>query len=153
MLNRCEFIGHIGSKPEVKTLESGVKVATFSIAVTKRGYTLQNGTTIPEKTTWVRIIAWRGLGDIIERFTDKGSHVYVAGELNIRSYEKDGVSRDVVEVVAETIELLSKKPETAAGYNPEESTYTGQTPPPSRAAQQDAFDKSDGLEGKDDLPF
>lgn len=150
MLNRFEFIGHIGNRPEVKTLDSGVKVATFSVAVTKRGYTLTNGTTVPEKTTWIRVIAWRGLGEIVEKYTDKGSHVYIAGELQTRSYEKDGITRDVVEIIAENIELLGKKPE--AGYNPEESTYTGQ-PQPDRSAQKPEFANSDGGDQKDDLPF
>lgn len=112
MLNRCEFIGHMGRQAEVRILDGGVKVASFSLAVTKRGYTLQNGTQVPEKTTWVNVNAWRGLAELIEKWTDKGSHIYVAGELQIRTYEKDGIQKQITEIVAENIELLSRKPET-----------------------------------------
>lgn len=126
MLNRCEFIGHLGKEAEVRVLDGGMKVASFSVAVTKRGYTLTNGTQVPEKTTWVRVIAWRGLAEIIEKWTTKGSHVYVAGEMQTRSYEKDGVTRDVTEIVAETIQLLGKKPEQQGGYNDgQDDSYRG----------------------------
>lgn len=112
MLNRCEFIGHMGKQAEVRVLDGGVKVASFSLAVTKRGYTLQNGTVVPDKTTWINVNAWRGLAELVEKWTDKGSHIYVAGELQIRTYEKDGIQKQVTEIVAENIELLGRKPET-----------------------------------------
>ena len=111
MLNRCEFIGHLGAAPEVRYLDNGLKVASFSLAVTKKGYTDKTGNTVPDKTTWVNIVAWRGLAEISEKFLGKGSHVYVAGELQTRSYEKDGVTRYTTDIVAETIEMLGKKPE------------------------------------------
>lgn len=128
MLNRCEFIGHMGRQAEVRVLDGGVKVASFSLAVTKRGYTLQNGTVVPDKTTWINVNAWRGLAELIEKWTDKGSHIYVAGELQIRTYEKDGIQKQITEIVAENIELLSRKQEaqqqTAAApqqYKPDQS--------------------------------
>lgn len=114
MLNRCEFIGHVCANPEVKNLEGGVKVATFSIGITKRGYTMQNGTTIPDKTTFVNIVAWRGLADICEKYVQKGGQLFIAGELSIRQYEKDGSKRIAAEVIAENIELLGRKPESVS---------------------------------------
>lgn len=108
MLNRCEFIGHACASPEVKILEGGTKVATFSIGITKRGYTMQNGTKVPDKTTFVNIVAWRGLAEICEKFVQKGGHLFISGELSIRQYEKDGSKRIAVEVVADNIELLGK---------------------------------------------
>lgn len=101
----------MGNKADVRVLDGGVKVASFSIAVTKRGYTLQNGTQVPDKTTWINVVAWRGLAELVEKWTDKGSHLYVAGELQIRSYEKDGIQKQITEIVAENIELLGRKPE------------------------------------------
>ena len=140
MLNRCEFIGHLGAAPEVRYLDNGLKVASFSLAVTKKGYIDKTGNTVPDKTTWVNIVAWRGLAEISEKFLGKGSHVYVAGELQSRSYEKDGVTRYVTEIVAETIEMLGKKPEAATEYTaPTQSTSVASTP------NRD--------ESTDDLPF
>lgn len=112
MLNRFEAIGHIGKQAEVRVLEGGVKVAQFSIGITKRGYTDKAGNHIPDRTTWVNIVAWRGLAELVEKWTDKGSHIYVAGELSTRSYDKDGQTRYVTEIIAENIELLGRKPET-----------------------------------------
>lgn len=112
MLNRCEFIGHMGKQAEVRVLQENVKVATFSLAVTKRGYKLQNGTEVPDQTTWINVVAWRGLAELIEKWTDKGSHLYIAGEMRTRTYEKDGIQKQITEIVAETIELLSKKQES-----------------------------------------
>lgn len=129
MLNRCEFIGYIGKQADVKVLDGGVKVASFSLAVTKRGYTLQNGTVVPDKTTWINVNAWRGLAELIEKWTDKGSHLYVAGELQIRTYEKDGIQKQITEIVAENIELLGRKPETQQQQPAApQQQYTGQSP-------------------------
>lgn len=145
-LNRCEFIGHFGKKAEVKTLQDGTKVASFSIGVTKRGFTAKNGAVIPDKTTWVNIVAWRGLAEIVDRYTDKGSHIYVAGEFNSRSYEHEGTTRYVTEIVADNIELLSKKPQT-------EGSTSVQAPSQS-SEPQSSWNGSLVPEGEDsDLPF
>lgn len=144
-LNRCEFIGHLGKKAEVKTLDGGSKVASFSIGVTKRGFTSKNGTQVPEKTTWINLVAWRGLAEIVEKYTDKGSHVYVSGELQTRTYEHEGSKRYVTEVVADNIELLSRKPQS-------EGNNIGET---AKQPSQDTYQWSGNLapEGDDDLPF
>lgn len=144
MLNRAEFIGHFGKKAEIKMV-GDTKVASFSIGVTKRGYTSKNGTQVPDKTTWVNITAWRGLAEIVEKYTDKGSHVYVAGELQTRSYEKDGVTRYSTEILAENIELLSKRPQ---GENqPQAQAPQAQTP------QASEWSGTMAPEADDDLPF
>jgi single-strand DNA-binding protein len=147
-LNRCEFIGHFSKKAEIKVLDGGSKVASFSIGVTKRGYTSKNGTEVPEKTTWVNIVAWRGLAEIVEKYTDKGSHVYVSGELNTRSYEKDGVTRYLTEIVAENIELLGKRPQEAQTQGQPQAAIPQQSSTPSSWTPM-AMEP----EGIDDLPF
>lgn len=115
MLNRCEFIGHACANPEIKNLEGGIKVATFSIGITKMGYTMQNGTKVPDKTTFVNIVAWRGLAEICEKYIQKGGHLFISGELSIRQYEKDGSKRIAAEVIAENIELLGSKTKAEPG--------------------------------------
>ena len=128
MLNRCEFIGHLGAAPEVRYLDNGLKVASFSLAVTTKGYTDKTGNTVPDKTTWVNIVAWRGLAEISEKFLGKGSHVYVAGELQTRSYEKDGVTRYTTDIVAETIEMLGKKPEAEQAVSVQSEQVSDSSP-------------------------
>lgn len=110
-VNKCIFIGHMGRAAEIKTTENGAKVAQFSIACTDRGYTRQDGSSVPDRTEWISIVAWRGLAEIIEKYTHKGSKLYVEGRYTSRQYEaKDGTKRYVTEIVAESIELLDPKP-------------------------------------------
>lgn len=154
MLNRAEFIGYIGQRAEVKTLESGVKVAQFTVAVSKRGYTTQSGVQVPEKTTWVNIVAWRQLAEIIEKYTDKGSHIYVAGELTNRSYDdSNGVKRYITEIVAEKVELLSHKPDQqqTAQNQPQNQPQASETSDQAHSYgnQQSFIPTPQG----DDLPF
>lgn len=99
MLNRCEFIGNLGKDPEVRTMQSGGKVASFSIAVSSRWTDKESGEK-KERTTWVPIVIFNEvLISVAERFLRKGSKVYVAGEFSVRSYEKDGSTRYSTEVV------------------------------------------------------
>jgi single-strand DNA-binding protein len=124
-LNRCSFIGHVGKTPEVKTVGDN-KVATFSMAMTEKGYTTKDGKEIHEKTEWVNIVAWRGLASLCEGYVKKGSQLYVEGRLTTRSYEKDGTKIYVTEVVAENIQLCGSKPEGASQGSKGSSSKTEQ---------------------------
>lgn len=109
-------MGNVGKDPEIKTLEAGVKVANFTIATTEKGYTLQNGTSVPDRTEWHNIVAWRGLAEVVEKYIRKGSMLYVEGKIQTRSWEKDGVKRYLTEIYAENIQMLaSGKKEEAPG--------------------------------------
>ena len=110
-LNRATLIGHVGKDPEVKTLESGVKAGNFTLATTEKGYTLQNGTVVPDRTEWHNIVVWRGLAELAEKWIAKGSQIYVEGKITTRSWEKDSVKFYRTEIVAENIQLLGRKPE------------------------------------------
>ena len=109
-VNKCVFIGRLGKDPDVKVLENGTKVAQFTIACSERGYTSANGTQVPERTEWINMVAWRGLAEIVEKYTRKGSNIYVEGKFRTRSYEAtDGSKRYVTEIYAENIELLEAR--------------------------------------------
>jgi single-strand DNA-binding protein len=113
-MNKIILIGNVGQEPTVKHLESGATVATFSLATTERGYTLQNGTQVPERTEWHNIVVWRKLAEIVEKYVHKGDKLYVEGKIQTRSYDdQNGVKRFVTEVMTDNIELLSSKPQTA----------------------------------------
>ena len=76
-VNKCIFIGNMGRDAEVRTTETGIKVAQFSIACTERAYTNKAGQTIPERTEWIPVVAWRGLAETIEKYTHKGSKLCI----------------------------------------------------------------------------
>ena len=63
-VNKVILVGNVGKDPEVRYLDKNVAVANFSLATTEKGYTMQNGTQVPERTEWHNIVAWRGLAEI-----------------------------------------------------------------------------------------
>lgn len=139
-VNKAILVGNVGKDPEVRYLEKDVAVANFTIATTERAITLTNGTQVPERTEWHNIVAWRGLATLAEKYIRKGAQIYVEGKIQTRSYEKDGIKRYTTEIVAETIQLLGKKPETHGEVN----ASTVAAPPADMQAPPPA---------EDDLPF
>lgn len=113
-LNKVMLIGNVGQEPVVRYLDSGVCVATFSLATTERGYTLQNGTQVPERTEWHNIVVWRKQAEFVEKYVHKGDKLYVEGKIQSRSYDdKQGVRRYVVEIMTETVDLLTSRQTSA----------------------------------------
>jgi single-strand DNA-binding protein len=107
MKNSVQLIGNVGQEPEIKTLETGRKLANITIA-TNDVYYKENGDKV-EKTEWHRVTAWGKTAEIIEKYVTKGKEVAVEGKLTHRSYDdKDGNKRYVTEVVVHEILLLSK---------------------------------------------
>ena len=66
-LNKVMLIGNVGAEPEVRYVEQGVAVGSLRIATTERGYTLQNGTQVPERTEWHNVVAWRKQAEFVEK--------------------------------------------------------------------------------------
>lgn len=114
--NRVQLIGNLGQDPEVKTLESGKKVARFTIA-TKEEYKNSEGQKISE-TTWHNVVAWNGLADTAGRFLRKGKQVAVEGRIAYRSYEdKKGVTKNVTEIVMDSMLMLAPASKEKAEAN------------------------------------
>ena len=76
-VNKVILIGNVGKDPDVRYLDSGIAVATFSLATTERGYTLQNGTQVPDRTEWHNIVLWRGLAQTAEKYVRTGECTYI----------------------------------------------------------------------------
>ena len=110
-VNKVILIGNVGKDPEVRYLDNGVAVATFSLATTDRAYALTNGTQVPERTEWHNIVLWRGLAQTAEKYVHKGDRLYIEGKLRYRSYDdQNGIKRNIVEVFADNMEMLSARP-------------------------------------------
>lgn len=107
MKNRVQLIGNVGSEPEIKTLESGKKLAHLRIA-TNDVYRNEKGEKV-EQTEWHRVTAWGKTAEIIEKFVVKGKEVAIDGKLTHRSYDdKNGEKKYITEVIVNEILLLSK---------------------------------------------
>jgi single-strand DNA-binding protein len=104
--NKVQLIGRLGQDPDIKTLESGKKVAHFTMA-TNENYKSADGTKT-EETTWHSIVAWNGLAELASKYLKKGREVCIEGRISYRSYtDKNGVPKSVTEIVASDLVLLS----------------------------------------------
>ncbi|MBL4568513.1 MAG: single-stranded DNA-binding protein [Flavobacteriaceae bacterium] len=106
--NKVQLIGNLGNDPEIITLESGQKLAKFSLA-TNENYKDSDGQK-QTKTDWHNLIAWGKTADIVEKYITKGKEIAIEGKLTNRSYEtKEGEKRYVTEVVVNEILMLGSK--------------------------------------------
>jgi len=112
--NYVHLLGNIGDDPKVTNLESGKKVARFSLA-TNESYKDSKGEK-QQVTDWHTIVAWGKTAEIIEQYAHKGKQVAVVGKLKTRTYTepKEGNERRITEVVADEILLLGGKNEKSS---------------------------------------
>lgn len=120
-VNKVILIGNVGQDPDVRYLERGAAVASFPLATTERGYTMQNGTQVPDRTDWHSIVLWRNLAEWGERNLHKGMKIYVEGKLQTRQWEKDGIRRQKTEVIAENIQILYRPQEYNNPRHPQDN--------------------------------
>lgn len=108
MRNKVLLIGHVGKSPEIKSFESGKKLASISLA-THDFYFNEKGEKV-EQTDWHALVGWGKTADFIEKFVNKGKEVMIDGKLTSRSYEdKEGNKKFVTEVHINEIYLLEQK--------------------------------------------
>jgi len=143
-VNKVILVGNLGKDPEIRRLENGAVVASFSVA-TSETYTDKSSNERKEITDWHNVVVWRGLAEVVEKYVRKGSKVYVEGKLKSRSYQdKEGVTKYVTEVVADEIVMLNRV-ETAA---PNQPSYSSEGTPKEPSKIDQLLDDTEG-----DLPF
>jgi len=136
-INKVILIGNLGRDPEIRQLETGVKVANFSLATTET-YKDKEGNRV-DQTEWHNIVLWRGLAEIAEKYLRKGSTIYLEGKIRTRSWEdKDKNKRYTTEIVGDTMTMIGGK---------KDLDNTSNTPP-----NTDEIPESPTQEA-DDLPF
>lgn len=112
--------GNTGQDPEVKTTDSGMKIAKISIAVNE--YRKNENGEKQEETTWFNVVAFGKLADLVESYVKKGSKLLVIGRLKKKQYtDQEGNERLFVETIADEIEFLSAKPKETNLQQAEES--------------------------------
>ena len=111
-MNKVMLIGNVGKEPEVKYIDQGVCVASLRLATTERGYKLQNGTEVPERTEWHNVILWRKLAEVVENYVHKGDKLFIEGQIHTRTFDdQNGIRRTVTEIWAESMEMRTPKGE------------------------------------------
>lgn len=154
MVNKVILIGNVGMDPEIRTLESGVKVARVRLATTERLFDRQANET-KEHTEWHTVTLWRGMADVVDRFVNKGSQIYIEGRLRTREWtDKENNKRYSTEILADDLKLLGRKADNqAAGASAAGGEYV---PRPAQSTQQSAPQSAPvtpPAEDPDDLPF
>lgn len=149
-INRVILIGHLGKDPEVRTIESGAKVARFPLATTEV-YKDRNGER-KEVTEWHNIICWRNWADVAEKYLTKGKLIYLEGKLRSRSWEDNGVKKYMTEIHVDLFTMLGAR--TEGGTMPVENKSNDN----SNTVTQVEPDKEEGnlppfLTEEDELPF
>ncbi|MCI5158493.1 MAG: single-stranded DNA-binding protein [Candidatus Electrothrix sp. AUS1_2] len=157
MINKVILIGNLGADPELKYTQSGVPVATLSVATNER-WKDKDGQQ-QEQTEWHRVIAWRQLAEICNQYLHKGSKVYVEGKLQTRKWQDpNGNDRYTTEIIARDIQFLTPKGESG-GYGGSGGYDPGPEPPPSSGGSGSYDDFSGGNGGQSgggtgsDVPF
>lgn len=150
-VNKVILIGNVGKDPDVRYVDNNVAVATFPLATTERGYTLTNGTQVPDRTEWHNIVMWRGLAEICEKYVRKGDRLYVEGKIKTRSYDdQKGIKHYITEIYAENMEMLSPRQAGQTAQNQLNSASAVQTKP---SQLSNANNSEASVSGEDDLPF
>lgn len=132
-VNKCTFIGNLGSDPEVRYTGNGTPVANFSIACTEKW---KDG----EHTEWVRLVAWQRLAEIVQQYLHKGDPIYVEASARTRKWTDDnGIDRYITEYRVNDLVMLGGKRESGSGSGPSQPPQGGGQKP-----DDDMFD---------DIPF
>jgi len=143
-VNKVILIGNLGKDPEVRYLENGTAVASFSIATSESFIDKTTGER-RDITDWHNIVAWRGLATIAEKYLKKGMKVYVEGKLKTRQWQDKTTNqtRYTTEVIADNMTMLSR-----LENQDNQKKYPAST-------ENNPVKPIEGIENddKDDLPF
>lgn len=146
-VNKVILIGNLGRDPEVRYTPDGKAVVNFGLATSLEWKDKTTGEK-REKTEWHRIVAFGKLGEICGEYLSKGRQVYIEGRLQTRSWEQEGVTRYITEIVASEMQMLGAKgAESSGGYarEPQQNTKPAQSQSYQEPPSPDTID--------DDIPF
>ena len=162
MVNKVILVGNVGIDPEIRTTESGEKVARVRLATTERYYDRQTYEA-KELTEWHPITLWRGLDDVVDKYVRKGSQLYVEGRLRTREWtDKENIKRYATEIMADEMKLLGRRGDAQQGVQgtaqpmgaTQQSGYSqAATPSYNQAAPQASQSIPAMNDDPDDLPF
>ena len=117
MVNKVMLIGNVGQDPEVRytgDVNNSAKVATIRLATTER-FRGRDGN-LQEHTEWHSVVVWRNTADVVEKYVRKGTQLYIEGRIRTRSWDDQaGNKRYTTEIVADTLQLLGKRPDGQSG--------------------------------------
>ncbi len=141
-INKVILIGRVGKAPDIRSMQSGKDVASFSLATSEKWRDKSTGEQ-KENTHWHNVVIFsEGLVNVVKQYVKKGSQLYIEGSLKTRKWSKDGRDNYITEIVLQgfggVLQILDSKPTT------EKSSATEKAP--SRSSYSDDIDD-------DEIPF
>ena len=128
MINKVILVGNVGTDPEVRSLESGVKYARIRLATTERIYDKAKNES-KDITEWHSVTLWRGLAEVVDKYVKKGTQLYIEGKIRTKEYEKNGVKCFATEIIADELKLLGKRETSTSQQSmPAQQSYIPPTP-------------------------
>lgn len=150
-LNRATIIGNLTRDPELKSLPSGVKVASFSVATNRVWY--DQNKQKQEATDYHNIVSFGKQAETIAQYMKKGSSIYVEGRLQTRSWEQDGKKNYRTEIIAEKFQFGPK----AGGAGASSASTSSSNSAPAMNEQEppmiDSVDYPEEDINPEDIPF
>lgn len=138
-INKATILGNLTRDPEVKNLNNDpngkpILVARFTVATSEPAYKKQDGTEVPERAQFHRIVAWRGLAEVTQKYLHKGDSVYIEGQIEYSEVEKDGVKKNYVDIIADELSIVRSKDGQQAQQQPQAQPQWQQPMPQPQAA-------------------
>lgn len=123
-MNKVMLIGNVGKDPDVHYYDSDQAVAQLRLATTEKGYSMPNGTQVPDRTDWHNLVFYRRLAKIVETYVRKGDKLYVEGRLKYRVYDDaKGQRQYTTEVVVDSMEMLTPKSQRPNAESPQGTAF------------------------------
>lgn len=136
------LIGNVGNEPDVHYFEADQAVAKLRLATTERGYTLPNGTQVPDRTDWHNLLFDKRLAKIVERYVHKGDKLYVEGRLRNRSYDdKRGIRHQYTEIDVENMEFLTSRQAISSSQQSMQTSQNTQSNQSTKVSEDELADK------------
>lgn len=149
-MNKVILMGFVGGDPTVNETASGTRVASFTLA-TNETYKDASGEKVT-KTQWHKVVAWREMANFVSSWVKKGTALMVEGKIETRSYEKDGATFYVTEIIAQNFQF----PPSSKKEREDETPTPRPEQRPTGATGADAVTSKQiptPSDADDDLPF
>ncbi len=152
-LNKVMLIGNLGNDPEIRHTNSGMAVATLSLATAESWKDRDSGET-RDKTEWHRVVFFGRVAEVAEQYLKKGSQIYIEGRLQTRKWQdRDGNDRYTTEIVGNDMQMLGggRKSDPNENFTSPANTQSGSDG--TREASSSGGSTNSNTFIEDDIPF
>ncbi len=146
-VNKVIIIGNLGQEPDTRYMPSGSAVTNISVATNESWKDKETGEQV-DRTEWHRVAFFNRLAEIAGEYLHKGSQIYVEGRIRTRKWQdKEGNDRYTTEIIADNMQMLGGRGDSAPQQNYQRSSGPASAPKPASGSPQPE------PEFDDDIPF